>query len=455
MKCTKKLMIYSMKQKTAEETRLLSIVSHFKKDDDMKKILVVEDSNTVLNMLKKEFAKYENIEVFYAQSYEDAAKIVNKNPDIKAALLDINLPDAPNGEIVTLANLHNIPTIVLTGTLDKNIRNIIQKKDIAGYIIKDKPSSINIAVKNIMSILNSYDTTVMIVEDSLTYRHILKTMLAKTNVMIIEAKDGQEALEIFKTTKAKISLVITDYEMPIMDGLDLTIKLREMYGKDELSIIAISSSEDKSLIDDFLTFGANDFITKPFSLSEVRLRTMLNIESINLFEKISNMANRDFLTGSYNRRYFFESANAKFAKAKRNSSALALATIDIDKFKNINDTYGHDVGDVAIKEIKKVLDRNLREYDLVARFGGEEFCILLEDITCKDLKNLFERIRVDFEKNIIKIDNVELKYTVSTGIAYGVFDSLEEMLKISDEELYKSKENGRNQVNIKTKDECL
>ena len=228
-----------------------------------------------------------------------------------------------------------------------------------------------------------------------------------------------------------------------------------MYGKDELSIIAISSSGDKSLIDDFLTFGANDFITKPFSLSEVRLRTMLNIESINLFEKISNMANRDFLTGSYNRRYFFESANAKFAKANRNSSALALATIDIDKFKNINDTYGHDVGDIAIKEIKKVLDRNLREYDLVARFGGEEFCILLEDITCKDLKNLFERIRVDFEKNIIKIDTLEFKYTVSTGIAYGVFDSLEEMLKISDEELYKSKENGRNQVNIKTKDECL
>ena len=418
----------------------------------MKKILVVEDSSTVLTMLKKEFAKHENIEVFYAQSYEDATKIVNKNPDIKTALLDINLPDAPNGEIVALANLHTIPTVVLTGTLDKNIRNIIQKKDIAGYIIKDKPSSITIAVKNIMSILNNYDTTVMIVEDSLTYRNILKTMLAKTNVRIIEAKDGQEALEIFKTTKEKISLVITDYEMPVMDGLDLTIKLREIYGKDELSIIAISSSEDKSVIDDFLTFGANDFITKPFSLSEVRLRTMLNIESINLFEKISNMANRDFLTGSYNRRYFFESANAKFAKANRNSSALALATIDIDKFKNINDTYGHDVGDIAIKEIKKVLDRNLREYDLVARFGGEEFCILLEDITCKDLKNLFERIRVDFEKNIIKIDTLEFKYTVSTGIAYGIFDSLEEMLKISDEELYKSKENGRNQVNIKTQD---
>lgn len=418
----------------------------------MKKILVVEDSSTVLTMLKKEFAKHENIEVFYAQSYEDATKIVNKNPDIKTALLDINLPDAPNGEIVALANLHTIPTVVLTGTLDKNIRNIIQKKDIAGYIIKDKPSSITIAVKNIMSILNNYDTTVMIVEDSLTYRNILKTMLAKTNVRIIEAKDGQEALEIFKTTKEKISLVITDYEMPVMDGLDLTIKLREIYGKDELSIIAISSSEDKSVIDDFLTFGANDFIVKPFSLSEVRLRTVLNIESIHLFEKISNMANRDFLTGSYNRRYFFESANAKFAKANRNSSALALATIDIDKFKNINDTYGHDVGDIAIKEIKKVLDRNLREYDLVARFGGEEFCILLEDITCKDLKNLFERIRVDFEKNIIKIDTLEFKYTVSTGIAYGVFDSLEEMLKISDEELYKSKENGRNQVNIKTQD---
>ena len=165
---------------------------------------------------------------------------------------------------------------------------------------------------------------------------------------------------------------------------------------------------------------------------------------------MADVANKDFMTGAYNRRYFFESGNNIFLKAKRKKTPLAVAMIDIDKFKIINDTYGHDVGDVAIKEIKRILDDNLRVSDLMARFGGEEFCIILEDITEEDTRKLFEQIRLAFEKNEININGTIITYTVSFGIAFGILDTLDDMVKLADNALYDSKENGRNQITIKT-----
>ena len=148
--------------------------------------------------------------------------------------------------------------------------------------------------------------------------------------------------------------------------------------------------------------------------------------------------------------YFSLSRKSIFLKAKRNKKPIAIAILDIDKFKNINDTYGHHVGDAAIKEVKRLLDSILRESDLVARFGGEEYCVLLEDISLQDTESLFERIRDGFEHNEININDLKIRYTVSFGVAFGILDTLEDMVNLADEALYYSKENGRNQVTIKT-----
>lgn len=416
----------------------------------MKKVLIVEDSKTVITLIKNELKGCSLAEIVYANSYKEAMRKIRENRDgFHAAILDLNLPDAPNGEVVSLATSHNIPTIVLTGTINENLKELILKKDVVDFILKNDTHSIKLAVNAMARILKNYDTTIMIVDDSKLYRETLKNSLKLINLNTIEVKDGQEALDYFeKNREHDISLVITDYEMPNVNGQELTYKLREKYKKDQLGIIAISSAEEEDITSQFLKYGANDFINKPFTHNEIVTRVNSNLELLDLFSQIRDMANKDFLTGAYNRRYFFDSGSSIFKKSKRKDTPLVVAMIDIDKFKNINDTYGHDVGDVAIQEIKRILDKELRASDLMARFGGEEFCILLEDITLEETQKLFEKIRISFEKNIIDIDGLTISYTVSTGIYYGLADTLDEMVKLSDEALYSSKESGRNRVTI-------
>ncbi|WP_297442025.1 sensor domain-containing diguanylate cyclase [Sulfurimonas sp.] len=155
---------------------------------------------------------------------------------------------------------------------------------------------------------------------------------------------------------------------------------------------------------------------------------------------------RDYMTGAYNRRYFFDVAEKIFLKSKRKDASVAIVMTDIDDFKHVNDTYGHSAGDKAIIQMKEIFEKNLRESDLYARFGGEEFCIILDDISKKDVEKLMEKIRKEFEVNVIVAGYHRFSYTVSFGIAYGMLDSLENMISLADKALYKSKEKGKNIV---------
>lgn len=418
----------------------------------MKKVLVVDDSQTVLTLLKLEIAKYDDIEPFFAENFKDAMKLIRANQgNFHAALLDLNLPDAPNGEIVKLANSHNIPAVILSASVNEELKESIAQRDIVDFVLKDDPASIIFAVKSIQRTLHNYDTTILVVDDSVVYRSSIVGILKRLHLNIFEAKDGLEALEILNENP-QISLVITDYEMPNLDGHGLTFKIRETYKKDQLAIIAMSSLEDHETITKFLRFGANDFVHKPFADNEIITRINANLELLDLFSQIKDLANKDFLTGLYNRRYFFDAGKPIFLKNRRKNTPIAIAMVDIDKFKLINDTYGHDIGDIAIKEVRSILEDNLRSSDLIARFGGEEFCILLEDINEDQTKAVFEKIRQCFEENEIITPKVKIKYTISTGICFGLEKNLDEMIKISDEALYYSKENGRNKVTIFKKD---
>ncbi len=415
----------------------------------MYNVLVVEDNALILNKIKRDISKYEIIKPIFTTTYNEATNLLRKHSDtLQVALLDFNLKDAPEGQVVDLVSLHHIPSIIFTKSLNEKVQKLILKSSVIDFILKDNPNSIKQALDALARTLKNHHTTVLVVDDSKTIRLTLSEQLKQINLNVLEAKDGQEALEIINKNDPHISLVFTDYEMPNMNGLDLTFKLREQYNKDALAIIAISASDNDEIVQKFLKAGANDYVNKPFSNNEIVIRTNSNLELIDLFDTIRNLSNKDFLTGSYNRRYFFESGQAIFDKALRDQRDLVVAMIDIDNFKNINDTYGHDVGDIAIKEIKTLLDKHLRSSDLVARFGGEEYCILLERITLEDAQALFEKIRAAFEANTIDAHGTTIAYTISIGVYYGLCEDLEHMIKRSDEALYTSKENGRNQVTL-------
>jgi len=410
----------------------------------MSKILLIDDSKFIQAIVKDTLLKTLNIEIVSSYTYEQADKLL-KNDHFDIAIVDINLPDAQNGEAIDLTIEHKVPTVVLTGGMNKTLKKIIKKKDIVEYITKSDPETIKYVSTVVGRILKNKETNVMIVDDSKTSRAQISSYLEKLNINIVEASNGKEALEKMQESKESLSLIITDNEMEIMDGIELTTKLREQYSKDQLAIIAISGA-DRALSSKFLRHGANDFIRKPFTFEEFSSRVNLNLELIDLFKSLKDSANKDFLTGLYNRRYFFENTSTKLSIAKRKNENLAVVMLDIDHFKKINDSYGHDVGDIALKESVSVLNRVLRDSDIISRFGGEEFCILLEDIELNNLKNIMEKLRQEFENNVIKLSSIEFSYTVSIGVCYGLLDSIEDMIQIADECLYQAKNNGRNKV---------
>ena len=188
----------------------------------------------------------------------------------------------------------------------------------------------------------------------------------------------------------------------------------------------------------------------PFLLFFVLFIIIFNLyeKSRNSMKALEDQATKDYLSGAYNRRYFFDTGTSLFLKAQRKKSAVAVVMLDIDDFKHVNDKYGHKAGDKGIVYVKEVLENSLRRSDLFARFGGEEFCILLDDISYNDVSKLLEKIRKEFEVSVITSAEHNFSFTVSFGVAYGMLDSLENMINLADKALYKSKSMGKNRVTI-------
>ena len=163
-------------------------------------------------------------------------------------------------------------------------------------------------------------------------------------------------------------------------------------------------------------------------------------------EKIKEMANLDYLTKLYNRRYFFDIAEKIFENSKREINNISVALVDIDHFKRVNDTYGHDAGDFVLSSFAHMLKNNLRKADVICRYGGEEFCILLVTKEKDDAFEVMDNLRKMVEKEVLIFNNEHIKFTFSGGICNSVELSLNEMIKKADEKLYKAKESGRNKI---------
>lgn len=417
------------------------------------KVLVIDDSKSIAKVVSA-IASKAGFEPIIAYSLRDLESIITDSNEFFCACVDYNLPDAPNGEAIDFVVSLDIPAFVLTGSMEEATREHILSKPVIDYVPKETVQSFDYVGKLLKRLKQNLDTNILVVDDSSSARLYTRALLKRQNYQVQEAADGKSALEILSKDN-QIKIMVVDHQMPGMTGIELVSEVRKTYNTDQLAIIGISASaEGTSLSARFLKNGANDFLTKPFSPEEFYTRIFRNIEYIENINKARKAATTDYLTGLYNRRHFYDQAHVLMQQAQAKQTELTLALFDLDKFKSVNDKHGHDVGDEVLQEMAKRLIQHFRAPNVVARLGGEEFCILMPNTGLDEATGRLEFLRHHIETFEFETRRKTLSLTTSIGLSQIQPDELDVAMKAADEALYAAKRGGRNQlVQAKATDE--
>ncbi|WP_372870440.1 diguanylate cyclase [Shewanella sp.] len=406
------------------------------------RILLVEDSNIVVRLLKHMLTQLLDCTVDVAPNLAVAKQLLGQNSYF-AAVTDLNLPDAPHGESVELVLGSRTPCIVLTGSLDAKQRKRLLQLGIVDYVYKENRFSYEYVVKLISTLNRNRHTKVLVADDSRVSRNFVRNLLELHLFEVLEAEDGAKALEVLER-ESGIRLLIADYNMPGIDGFELILKVREKFAREEMVIIGLSNDTDETLSARFIKNGANDFLQKPFVHEEFHCRVSNTLESLEMIRKLWEQANLDYLTGVYNRRYFFD----KVSPQAQQGGGFSIALMDIDFFKKVNDTHGHDIGDEVLKEFARRMKAAFGQHFTLARFGGEEFVVALKGLDSERAMTLMDGFRSKLAQVPFQFGELTLSLTVSIGVAEFAGDSLDNMMKRADLALYEAKTQGRNQTCI-------
>ena len=410
----------------------------------MPNVLIVEDSKVVGSIIKKKIESELHFSTKWVHTFAEARDLLEKyGNEFFICLVGLYLPDSPNAEIVDYVISRNMPTIVFTGELSDAVREKVWSKKVIDYVIKEGGYNLDYVIHLISRVYKNRLVKVLAVDDSMVFLSRVSDLLSVHQYHVFQASDGVQALNILNSNP-DIKLVITDYSMPNMDGFQLVKEIRTKFSKEDISVIGMSG--DNLLAAKFIKLGANDFLSKEFFTEEFYCRITQNIEAVEHITKIKESSNKDYLTGLYNRRYFYDVGQKLFENAERKNLSVTVTMLDIDFFKKINDKYGHDAGDVVLKNVAQILQSRFRSSDVVARFGGEEFCVLAVNMEPDYAELIFEELRKKIEETEVASGTENIKVTVSIGVCTKQMDSLDEMIKFADKMLYKAKESGRNRV---------
>ena len=302
---------------------------------------------------------------------------------------------------------------------------------------------------------------ILIVDDHEDNVELLRARLESWGFETESAGNGEQALQV--VDRSPPDLILLDVMMPVIDGVEVARRIKGNANLPFIPIImqtALDSTEDKV---EGLEAGADDYITKPIDFAELRarLRSMLRIKRLQeeleererqlleANERLRYMSQTDGLTGLDNRRHLEDELEQMFAHASRLNEPLACVMCDLDKFKSVNDTYGHQAGDAVLVQCAEILKRAARQIDRVGRYGGEEFLLLLPGAQLDSAVTFAERVRKEVEAHTFTFDGGTLRRTASFGVAgwpHPRIPSCDALVRAADDALYVAKETGRNRV---------
>jgi diguanylate cyclase (GGDEF)-like protein len=413
------------------------------------RVLLVENSRAFTSLLREAIEQRLELPVSVASSLAEAGELLDREEGWFLVLTGLVLADGDRDQVVEFFTSRKLPTVVVSSVYDEDLRKRVLQQQIIDYVLKNTPGSIDYLVWLVQRMDRNRRISALVVDDSPSARAYATALLQLYGYNVSEAGDGPTALQIIEADP-RIRLVIVDQEMPGMQGVELTRHVRALRSRDMVAVIGISGNSDPSLIPRFLKNGANDFLRKPFSREEFFCRVSQNVDQLELIGSLQDLATRDYLTGLPNRRYFLETAQQRLARAEDSGVGVAVAMIDIDHFKHVNDSHGHDAGDEALRAVSHVVHAQTRSIDLSARFGGEEFCLLAMNITAERALRYFERLRAAIEAIDLPLGDGILKLTTSIGVCWlqPQDQSLRHLISEADRQLYLAKAGGRNRVSF-------
>ncbi len=311
---------------------------------------------------------------------------------------------------------------------------------------------------------------ILIVDDTPKNLQVLVNILRKEDCKVAVAKSGEKALSL--VNEHIPDLILLDIMMPDMDGFEVCRMLKESDETEEIPIIFLTAKTETEDIIKGFELGAVDYVTKPFNSLELlsRVRTQLEVkksreqilkintqlrkeiaERIKIAEELrmknailDRMAVTDSLTGLFNHGHIIERLTQEMTKSRRYSFHLSIIMFDIDDFKRINDSYGHQIGDHVLSKVSSTITHELRNVDLVGRYGGEEFLVVLPHTNIKGSLTTAERIRKSIAS--LKWPEQTLTLTISGGTCALVDENVQQFIKKADDLLYTAKKKGRNQI---------
>jgi len=411
-------------------------------------VLVVEDQKSMALFIKQKLqnANFE-CEIINAFSKTEAEAILESHSKIDVCLSDLNLPDAANGEMVDVLNKHNITTVVFTSSYSETTRDQMYRKHVADYVIKDGEASIDYAISSVQKLLSNHQQTIWIVAS--IHSKTLRRLFGLLTIHRYDLKtfaSYQDLLFALERKRPNIVLIENARSIEDMDVYKVISKIRGQYNPAELPIISSECTENLSTAIKMMKYGVNDFFNSGFSAEELYIRVRQTIDQSHAFQEIQWISQRDALTGLFNRRHFFETSEPMLDNASGQSNTPFVIMLDIDHFKKVNDTYGHQKGDEAIIYTANLIKQCFSDY-VFARFGGEEYCVFGESNSEQAIFDLCENFRKTLEAE--SKNETEVAFTACLGISF-VGTTMDEMIAHADEALYQSKNNGRNKTTLFT-----
>lgn len=300
---------------------------------------------------------------------------------------------------------------------------------------------------------------ILVVDDNALQRQIIEKPLSTIDGYEVIALDNVKAAKKMLQQDETVRFVITDWVMPDIDGLTFVRWIRSANLTGYVYVILLTSREDPGDIEDGLNAGADDYIKKPCHPKELLARVAVGKRILNLEENLRNASERlkrqvliDDLTELKNRRAIYQIGRQEIGRANRDESPLSVLFLDIDKFKNINDTYGHLAGDEALRLTAHLLQENIREYDMAGRWAGDEFIVLLPNTNAEEATDLGARVLQAFNRSAMLLKNGnKIVLNVSIGLhtwmpGTTALPDMDVLVKLADEAMYKAKQSGGNRT---------